>query len=350
MSPDWIHTVETCTPDEDKSKAPLVIMHGYGNGIGYLFPNLVPLASKTRRKVFGIDMLGFGLSSRPEYLSITDRTTESSEAFFVDSLERWRESQKIDKMVLCGHSLGGYLSTAYTEKYPERVERLVLLSPVGVPEFNQEESDKRMAAASWKFRWLIRTARGFWGMGATPMGVIKKLPEGRGKALVDGYVYNRLKRLQDDEKEALSSYFYSVSVLPASGELCLQDILLPGAMAKKALVDRIPKLKVPSVHFLYGQVDWMDFIGGVTVQEKVEAGAATRGRMKVDVRVVEGAGHLLNLENPVATNAALTAAVEGMAPTDFRVIDPKRVNKEERSFTRDKVAAEDKARGDKTSL
>lgn len=37
-------------------------------------------------------------------------------------------------MTLIGHSLGGYLSTAYALKYPSRVDRLVLLSPAGIPE------------------------------------------------------------------------------------------------------------------------------------------------------------------------------------------------------------------------
>ncbi|CAN0508547.1 unnamed protein product, partial [Ectocarpus sp. 12 AP-2014] len=36
-------------------------------------------------------------------------------------------------MVLCGHSLGGYLSVCYAEKYPQRIDKLVLASPVRQP-------------------------------------------------------------------------------------------------------------------------------------------------------------------------------------------------------------------------
>ena len=36
-------------------------------------------------------------------------------------------------MTLVGHSLGAYLSVVYALRWPERVERLVLLSPAGVP-------------------------------------------------------------------------------------------------------------------------------------------------------------------------------------------------------------------------
>jgi cardiolipin-specific phospholipase len=56
-----------------------------------------------------------------------------AESFFVDSLEQWRIKMGLEKMTLIGHSLGAYFSTVYALKYPTRVNRLVLLSPAGVP-------------------------------------------------------------------------------------------------------------------------------------------------------------------------------------------------------------------------
>jgi cardiolipin-specific phospholipase len=56
-----------------------------------------------------------------------------AESFFVDSLEQWRIKMGLEKMTLIGHSLGAYFSVVYALKYPTRVNRLVLLSPAGVP-------------------------------------------------------------------------------------------------------------------------------------------------------------------------------------------------------------------------
>jgi cardiolipin-specific phospholipase len=41
-------------------------------------------------------------------------------------MEAWRKVQGLNKMILCGHSLGGYLSFAYAERYPQHVDRLIL--------------------------------------------------------------------------------------------------------------------------------------------------------------------------------------------------------------------------------
>jgi len=79
-----------------------------------------------------------GRSSRNFPFKITAKATDTpervkqAEAFFLDSLEEWRDKMGINKMTLVGHSLGAYLVTAYALKYPQHVSRLVLLSPAGV--------------------------------------------------------------------------------------------------------------------------------------------------------------------------------------------------------------------------
>lgn len=68
-------------------------------------------------------------AGRPRFVA---RAREETEDFFVSSLARWRESMGMDKMVLVGHSLGGYLAASYALQHPEHVQHLVLVGPAGV--------------------------------------------------------------------------------------------------------------------------------------------------------------------------------------------------------------------------
>ena len=69
-----------------------------------------------------------GLSGRPPF---DCKTREQTEAWFVESLDKWREAQGLKSMVLVGHSLGGYLSACYALAHPEHVTQLVLVCPAG---------------------------------------------------------------------------------------------------------------------------------------------------------------------------------------------------------------------------
>lgn len=106
---------------------PIVCMPGYAAGAAFFYRNLPGLSQHARVQL--VDWLGTGLSGRPPFHC---RTREETEDWFVDSLERWRVAQGHTQMVLVGHSLGGYLSTSYALKYPDRVAHLVLVNPAGM--------------------------------------------------------------------------------------------------------------------------------------------------------------------------------------------------------------------------
>ena len=60
-------------------------------------------------------------------------SAEQCEQDFVDYIERWREGVGLEKFILLGHSLGAYLSCAYTMQHPKRVRHLILDDPWGFP-------------------------------------------------------------------------------------------------------------------------------------------------------------------------------------------------------------------------
>uniref|UniRef100_A0A2K5LT33 AB hydrolase-1 domain-containing protein n=2 Tax=Cercopithecinae TaxID=9528 RepID=A0A2K5LT33_CERAT len=55
------------------------------------------------------------------------RDPEGAEDEFVTSIETWQETMGIPSMTLLGHSLGGFLATSYSIKYPDRVKHLILI-------------------------------------------------------------------------------------------------------------------------------------------------------------------------------------------------------------------------------
>ena len=290
---------------------PLVLLHGYANSSLNYYRNVLGLANFFP-SVYSVDLLGWGLSSRPPLpnkpLEGKDEV-QTTESFFVESLESWRKANQLDKMVLGGHSMGGYLSIAYAEAYPQYVERLILISPVGIP--REEDVSEKIKALPWKTRLMIGFFQSLWKSGATPSSVLARVHHERGKRLTSQYVENRLIYVNsEDEKEALRDYLYYNNVLPSSGEQCLSKLLKPMAFAKKPAIERVPYLKVPHVSFLYGEHDWMDFRGGLECKQRCHQ-LQLEGHDQVpqiSVLGVRNAGHMLMIDNWKEFNIAMIMA------------------------------------------
>lgn len=106
--------------NEESTNTPVVMIHGYGAGSAFWAMNLEEISEE--HPVYVFDTLGFARSSRPEFSDDPDEI----ELQFVESIEKWREAMGFEKMVLLGHSFGGYQASAYALKYPDRLEHLVL--------------------------------------------------------------------------------------------------------------------------------------------------------------------------------------------------------------------------------
>lgn len=134
-------SITPTTPPSSPTPSPAVLLHGYGAGLAFFFQNLPPLAKWVEKRgssVYALDWLGMGRSARVPFQinakreDVKSRVREA-ESFFIDSLEEWRIKMGLSNMTLIGHSLGAYFSVAYALRYPDRVTKLILLSPAGVP-------------------------------------------------------------------------------------------------------------------------------------------------------------------------------------------------------------------------
>lgn len=114
----------------------VLIVHG-GPGLPYThaWPGLEPLAQSFRFHYY--DQRGCGQSTRPfdrwtstnyyENLTTLERTLGLGAQ--IADIERIRRTLGDEKVILIGHSWGGFLASLYAAEFPERVQALVLISP-----------------------------------------------------------------------------------------------------------------------------------------------------------------------------------------------------------------------------
>lgn len=276
---------------EEDTEQNLVMLHGYGAGLGFFYKNFEGLSRVPGWKVYALDLLGMGRSSRPPFrIRAKDRQASITEAenWFIDALEEWRVERKIDRFTLLGHSLGGYMAVAYALKYPGHLNKLVLASPVGIPEdpyavnaempdpsdtavgseFTQDAgenvsgSDSNLSDASRKGdnnnflnardkadkavkkgepakkrnypKWLTYA----WDANISPFSLVRWAGP-LGPRFVSGWTSRRFSHLGPEEAQALHTYAYSLFKQRGSGEYALAYILAPGAFARSPLIRRI---------------------------------------------------------------------------------------------------------------
>lgn len=114
----------TLAANTDCKNTPIVLIHGFAAALGFWLQNLDDLAK--HNPVYAIDLLGFGKSSRPNFADEADEI----ESQFCESIEKWRQTMQLEKMILLGHSFGGFLSTSYAMKYHENIEHLILAGEI----------------------------------------------------------------------------------------------------------------------------------------------------------------------------------------------------------------------------
>ncbi|KIW74340.1 hypothetical protein Z517_12280 [Fonsecaea pedrosoi CBS 271.37] len=288
-------------PEEGDPEHNLVILHGYGAGLGFFYKNFEPLSRAPGWQLYALDMLGMGRSSRPPF-KLKSKTREAqiteAEDWFIDSLEEWRVKKKIDKMTLMGHSMGGYMAVCYALKYPGRLNKLILASPVGIPEdpyathaamppppdstgqnevtqdqettdnnklFNGRKKAEKEAQPKQKpnpnrlpvrdtssaensssdetstpapRRPLPKWLTYLWDANISPFSFVRWSGP-LGPRLVSGWTSRRFSHLPPEEALALHDYSYSLFRLRGSGEYALAYILAPGAFARSPLIRRI---------------------------------------------------------------------------------------------------------------
>ncbi|WP_295637255.1 alpha/beta hydrolase [Novosphingobium sp.] len=109
--------------DTGPRKAPaLILLHGFGASLDTWEPWARALSAKYR--VIRFDLPGFGLAG-------ADPTGDYSDARTMRIIADLMDQLGVDRAAVIGNSLGGRIAWTFAATRPERVSRLVLISPDG---------------------------------------------------------------------------------------------------------------------------------------------------------------------------------------------------------------------------
>lgn len=255
---------------------PLVMVHGFGAGIGLWVNNLEALSQKYT--VYAIDVPGFGRSSRPQFAG---KTPEDAIEYFVENLETWREAMGLEKFTLLGHSLGAYISAHYAIQQPERIDQLFLIDPWGVPE---KPANQDLSKAPLRVQLLAPVLTRF-----NPLAALRLIgPWGPG--LVDRFRQDiREKFMNRFEDNTITNYIYHLNTQsPASGEDAFSVLSVPIAYAAKPLLNTFHQISptIP-VHFVYGNHSWMDRSAAEKLKDQLQ-----HSHPNINIHVIWGSHHV----------------------------------------------------------
>ena len=216
-------------------------------------------ALKDNYRVIAYDIRGHGNSDA----GIGDFRIE----LFVNDLIRLMDTLKIDKAVICGLSMGGYIALAAMEEYPERFEALVLCDTQCIAD-TPEAKEKRLKTIEH----------------INEIGVENYAEESVKNLFAPGSFTTKQEEIAEVKEMIINtskqSLFSTLMALAERKETCskLQDINVPVLI----MVGKGDKITPPSAARL--------------MQRKIQNSS---------LHILDHAGHVANLENPYEFNYQL---------------------------------------------
>ena len=119
---------------EGKGKT-IVLLHGFLES-STIWKNVVS-AFKETHQIIAIDLLGHGKTEKLGYIHSMETMAETVHAVLSEL--------KIEKASIIGHSMGGYVALAFAEKFPQQLEKLVLLNSSTVADSEERKENRDRA-------------------------------------------------------------------------------------------------------------------------------------------------------------------------------------------------------------
>lgn len=267
-----------------------------------------------------------------DYLENHQDLITEVEDIYVESLEAWRIENGIEKFDMVAHSLGGYLGMAYCLKYPDRVNRIVMVSPGGVerspfaitnPEYqeiyrkNDRDGEITIPVSNHvqdygflgRYGLISKTFRNLWNMRFSILTFLRWLGPFGPKFLIDRNAdkLTRSGNIQDiQEIDLFLKYIYSCSVRASFSETSIMRLFDATVVGKTPILDKLEKngdkLKDKNMMWVYGEHDFMYRECGTESIKIMEKHIAAGSQ---EMTLINNAGHNMYLDNSVEFNKAI---------------------------------------------
>ena len=171
-------------PEGGEQIVPTVMVHGNPTWSFY-YRNLLQAVQKAGGRALAVDHIGCGISDKPN-----DQNYDYTLSQRVNDLEEWFKQTGLSeqKVNLVIHDWGGMIGMAYASRYPEQINRLVVLNTAAF----HKPNDKRLPFTLWLGRntflgqVLIQGFNAFSGL-ATRWACKKPLSKAVAKAYTAPY-------------------------------------------------------------------------------------------------------------------------------------------------------------------
>ncbi|SEA22184.1 alpha/beta fold hydrolase [Microbulbifer marinus] len=107
----------------------VLLLHGK-NFSGAYWRDTIATLTEQGYRVIAPDQIGFGKSSKPLRFQYSLHALASHTHALLENLD-------VDKVAVVGHSMGGMLATRYALMYPQQVQKLVLVNPIGLEDWKR---------------------------------------------------------------------------------------------------------------------------------------------------------------------------------------------------------------------
>lgn len=271
-----------------------------------------------------------------EYLQNQRDSIDEVENIYVESLEKWRAINKIEKFDLLAHSFGGYIGLSYLIKYPNRVNKIIMASPGGVErspfaisnpiyknigKFDKGELKIPISNFVGSYGFLGRYGtikqnfRNLWNMRISIFSLLRWIGPFGPKYLLDRNVVKLTKsgNIRDMKEFILFvKYVYSYSIRSSFSETSIMRIFDATVVGKIPILDKIREhgdlIKDKDFLWVYGEHDFMyKECGNEAIKELQAKKEVKKGEKvgKFEYCVVKNSGHNMYLENEIDFNRAV---------------------------------------------